>query len=192
MKTYLHSSIILKISVIFSIVAGAFLYLTPSSYAHTSPPISMSPMEGAEIESLPEKIMLGFSEDLVQAGAALSVLDPSGAQLVIGLPEISGKTLTGYVKESIYKGEYSITYRVTSSDGAVNQGKYYVYIINGEEYVATSKDAVKKDAPDTSDDYLPNPSRGSSERTPTSSYILLLLGGVMLGVGSLLYFKKSK
>jgi methionine-rich copper-binding protein CopC len=178
-----------KILVLLITVIASITLSSVAAQAHTSKPTLMVPEENAEIEVMPNELVLGFSENLIQSGAAVSVLDPSGTQLVRSLPKVDGNSISATVASSTYKGKYRVTYKVTSSDGAVNQGTYSVYIVNGEDYdprVAASGQEPEDTLESTS---IAAASTVDSE-SENYNYILLLGGGVAVLVGAFLYYRK--
>lgn len=173
---------LLVTAVLVSIVASPLV-----AQAHTSKPTLMIPEENSEIEVMPDELVLGFSENLIQSGAAVSILDPSGEQLVDVLPTVEDRNLSVKVNPSVYKGEYRITYKVTSADGAINQGTYRVYTTSGEDFDPNAAQA-NETAPVTSSDS----STASAKEVVNSenyNYILLIGGALAVLFGAFLYYR---
>lgn len=94
-------------------VAGAIAF-APSASAHDEL-IDNTPGDD-ETVSAPEEVVLTFNAELLEIGAVIEVEGPDGAAIE-GEPVVSGAVATQALQADLPAGEYSVAWRVTSSDG---------------------------------------------------------------------------
>ncbi|MUL43959.1 copper resistance protein CopC [Streptomonospora sp. PA3] len=88
----------------------------PAALAHDTL-IDSSPQDGAELDTAPDEVVLTFSNDIGQGGNAIVVTGPEGETHEEGPVEIDGPEAAVGLKELPAAGEYTVAYRVVSSDG---------------------------------------------------------------------------
>ena len=103
-------------------LAGALLSLAAASpaFAHDEL-IGSSPEAGEVLETAPAEIVLDFSNDIIEAGTAVVVVDHHGEEVAVGEPEIAGPTVTASLPGDL-EGEYQVQWRAVSSDGHPIEG----------------------------------------------------------------------
>lgn len=84
--------------------------------AHTEL-VSSSPEGGANVNTLPVSVELIFSEPVGSRGVFVVVTDPVGARVEVGEPEVTDDTVRQATKGRGPAGDYTLVYRVVSSDG---------------------------------------------------------------------------
>lgn len=115
-----------RVTAALTIVAGAALLPASAAFAHGSAVTSSTPEADTVVQALPDVVAIEFAEDLVPVPAALSVLDPQGAQMVSGKATADGSTLSASLRlpADPVPGVYSVTYQVVFTDGASARSKF--------------------------------------------------------------------
>lgn len=91
-----------------------------------------TPENGATTAEAPQEVQLGFSAEPQDVGLEIRVSGPDGTDVTDGGPEIAGRTVTQALsEEASAAGEYSVVWRVVSSDGHPIEGAYD-YTVEGE------------------------------------------------------------
>lgn len=113
-------------------LAVAALLAAPSpALAHDSFTGS-TPENGDTTAEAPQEVQLGFSAEPQDVGLEIRVSGPDGTDVTDGEPEIAGRTVTQALsEEASAAGEYSVVWRVVSSDGHPIEGAYD-YTVEGE------------------------------------------------------------
>ncbi len=103
--------------VLLAVAVGALSVLTlvTPAYAHNSLTGS-NPEKGAKIAKAPESIILRFLSAVEPAALAVTVTGPDGADVGDGPPAVKGNRVTVGWRPGA-AGEYTVAYRVGSSDG---------------------------------------------------------------------------
>lgn len=104
--------------VALGILATALLVLglAPTASAHDYL-VSSTPEQGAQVDSPPTEVALGFNTSVGQQFAQVAVVDTDGTTYQVGAPVVEGPTVTQQVSGLARGREYTISYRVVSSDG---------------------------------------------------------------------------
>lgn len=92
------------------------LGLAPAASAHDYL-VSSTPEQGAQVDSPPTEVALGFNTSVGQQFAQVAVVDTDGTTYQVGAPVVEGPTVTQQVSGLARGREYTISYRVVSSDG---------------------------------------------------------------------------
>ncbi|MGC5225096.1 copper resistance CopC family protein [Micromonospora sp. DT81.3] len=81
--------------------------------------VSSTPTGGATVTEPPKSVSLTFSGDILDGagGVVIEVTDAAGAVISEGDAEIDGVTVTQAVAPGLPAGDYTVTWRVVSSDG---------------------------------------------------------------------------
>lgn len=104
---------------LFALVAALFvglgLLFAPAAAAHDQL-VSSNPEEGAELDSQPEWIELEFSGEVQEMGSEVQVMH-NGENVSAGEIAVEGTTVSSALPDDLGAGEYTIVWRVVSSDG---------------------------------------------------------------------------
>lgn len=76
-----------------------------------------SPAEGETLTEPPTQVLLTFSAEVLEMGAAAVVTDGDGSTWEAGEPTVDGIEVTVPLEEGLPNGSYEVSWRVTSSDG---------------------------------------------------------------------------
>lgn len=103
-------------------LAGALLSLAATSpaFAHDEL-IGSSPEAGQVLDAAPTEVVLDFSNDIIEAGTAVIVVDHHGEEIAVGDPVIAGPTVTASLPGDL-EGDYQVRWRAVSSDGHPIEG----------------------------------------------------------------------
>lgn len=104
---------------------ASLLVVSPAASAHDAL-VDSSPAAGTTVETLPAALTLTFSGELTTGGnaTAVEVSGPDGAAAHTGDPVVEGMTVTVPLAEEAPAGEYSVAWRVVSSDGHPISGEF--------------------------------------------------------------------
>ena len=84
--------------------------------------LGSSPEHGEVLETAPAAIELEFSNDIIEMGTAVVVVDAAGEELEVEEPVISGRTVTASLPTDVADGEYQARWRAVSADGHPIEG----------------------------------------------------------------------
>lgn len=102
------------------LLATSAVFAPPAAQAHDGL-IGTEPSNGAQLKEAPGSATLRFSGELKEIGSKVLVTDEDGAS-VESTPSVQGTTLEVAFDEELPAGEYTITWRVVSSDGHPIEG----------------------------------------------------------------------
>ena len=173
-----------------SLLASLMLLPLPSAHAHAEL-VSSNPVVGAHLDVLPNLVEVTFDGNLLSIGSAktnvLIVRDSGSHQVDAKNSQVSGARLSVDVNPVTTSGEFTVSWRVVSSDGHPEEGSYQF-----------SVGPVTASA-------VPAPSKSSSPVTPTKvpyaqeknfwtryGTRLLLLFAAVLGVGIWVRFERAR
>lgn len=174
-------------------LAGPLVVATPAS-AHDYL-VSSDPAADSAVETLPEQLVLVYSAELLDVGdgTAVEVEAPSGASVTDGAPVLDGTDVTVPLAEGTEAGEYTVTWRVVSSDGHPIDGVFGFTVENAvpleEETSAPTPTPTESPSPDaeepSTDDAEdqgpdPEPADGETDTEGTSSLLPWILAGTAL------------
>jgi methionine-rich copper-binding protein CopC len=135
-------------------VAGAgFL---PAAVAHDAV-VGSTPEDGAVLDTAPDRIELEFSANPQDTFNTIA-LSRDGEVLVTETPEIDGNVLSVDIPDDVdlTDGEYTVGFRITSSDGHPTEGSYTFTVDPGS---GATQDATAGDdgsgTDDSDDDGIP-------------------------------------
>jgi methionine-rich copper-binding protein CopC len=83
-----------------------------------------NPSAGSTVTIAPERVKLTFTDEVKKIGLTVLVKDPSGASVTDGEPTIDGTAVLQPVNALTVPGEYTVAYRVVSSDGHPINGRF--------------------------------------------------------------------
>lgn len=91
-----------------------------------------NPADGTTVTTLPDSVVLTFSEAPLALGAQVVVAGPSG-QVSSGAPTISGRDVRQAIAPSAPGGDYTVSYRITSDDGHPVTGTFSFHATIGRD-----------------------------------------------------------
>ncbi|RXZ68751.1 copper resistance CopC family protein [Agromyces albus] len=110
------------------VLAGAALTAAALfALADTSPAlahdelIGSSPEQGEVLDASPEAIGLSFSNDIIEVGTTVVVVDHHGEEISVEEPVIAGSEVTVELPADL-SGDYQVRWRAVSSDGHPIEG----------------------------------------------------------------------
>jgi hypothetical protein len=105
------------------VIAAAVLGVAGPAAAHDAAE-SSSPAQGAAVAVPPEQVSVTFSNNPLGIGSAFSIKDASGAEWADGPVEIVDNIASQKLKAGAPAGQYTVTWRVVSSDSHPIEGTF--------------------------------------------------------------------
>ena len=119
-----------------------------SASAHTDV-VSTSPADGSDVNASQETISLTFAEPTLEDGAAIVVMDSTGAILDSPAPVLDGATISIPWPADLMPGKVTVQWRATGQDGHVLSGEFvFNYTAAAEGGVAPSASALPAESAD--------------------------------------------
>lgn len=137
--------------------------------------LGSSPEHGEVLDDAPAVIELEFSNDIIEMGTAVVVVDAAGEELDVEEPVISGRTVTATLPTDVADGEYQARWRAVSADGHPIEGTidFGVGADATGEYAAHAGDAEHDDdAEHAGDAEHADEAAASSDADPTIGIIV--------------------
>lgn len=78
---------------------------------------SATPEDGAELDEVPDAVVLTFNENITDLGTDIVISGPDGEEAAGGETEIDGPEVTRQLGDGLTAGEYTVTWRAVSADG---------------------------------------------------------------------------
>jgi methionine-rich copper-binding protein CopC len=103
-----------------TVAAGITLAGASPAFAHDEL-LGSSPEAGEIFDTAPTEIVLDFSNDIIEVGTAIEVVDHHGEEVAIGEPVIAGPQVTAALPADL-EGDYQVRWRAVSSDGHPIEG----------------------------------------------------------------------
>ncbi|MGO0577676.1 copper resistance protein CopC [Ornithinimicrobium panacihumi] len=119
--------------------------LAPAAMAHDQL-VGNSPTDGERVSTPPTEVVLDFSGQLSELGAQVQVTGPDG-DATDGTPVVSGERLSQPLDEALPAGDYTVVWRVTSSDGHPISGGFNFTLTSAAS--TTPADAIDDQTPRT-------------------------------------------
>ncbi|WP_261166362.1 copper resistance CopC family protein [Microbacterium sp. Marseille-Q6965] len=173
---------------IAALLALSLATATPA-FAHDTL-VSTDPAAGSTVENMPAELTLTYSAELLDAGdgTAVEVLSPSGADAAAGEPALAGAVVTVPLAEAAEAGEYTVTWRVVSSDGHPIDGTFSFTVAQPTAPQPTPEPTQSPDESETADTPTPiattDPSDGTAEDGDSFARNLpWIVGGLLLAAG---------
>ncbi|HLS63600.1 MAG TPA: copper resistance CopC family protein [Ruania sp.] len=140
---------------------GALLLaaLTALPAAAHSTLLSATPEDGAELEEVPDAVVLTFNEDITDLGTDIVVTGPDGEDATDGETQIEGPEVSRALAADLTAGEYTITWRAVSADGHPIDGESTFTVQEGAE----AGDDADESASEATDDATASESAGATE-----------------------------
>ncbi|MFD5214245.1 copper resistance protein CopC [Microbacterium sp. NPDC058345] len=165
-----------------AVAAAAVLAVAAPAAAHDEL-VQSTPAADEQLTVAPEQVVLTFSNNLLSlednSGTAMTVVDSTGQDWVAGEPVVQADTVTVPLDEGMPNGDYTVTWKVVSSDGHPTDGEYAFSL------AAEDAEASAEPADEASDEPSDQP---TAEQTPASASEDgdSALAPVLWGVGGLI------
>src|SRR5690606_6080351 len=174
-----------------SLAAAGLLGLgsAPAALAHDTL-LSSDPEADAELDEAPERIELTFSADIGDGGNAVALTDPSGKSHELDDPEVDGPDATVELDPLTEAGEYTVAYRMVSSDGHVVEDRFS-FTLTEEAVAGAEKGAASPEEASDGEDSAGGAEQdtaaggdASEEPVPSSDPVSLFgpVGGAVIGI----------
>jgi MYXO-CTERM domain-containing protein len=105
-----------------ALVALALTLVAGPAQAHDEL-VSTNPADKAQVQTVPDSIVLNFEEPAVAVGSQVIVRGPNG-NVAQGAPVFAKSTVTQAVRPGAPAGSYTVLWRVTSDDGHPVSGSF--------------------------------------------------------------------
>lgn len=102
-----------------SALAALVIVLGPGSTAADAHDalVGSDPADGAVLTVAPQQVVLTFTADQLEVGAAVEVTGIDGSRWTAGEPAVSGATVTQALTQSMPSGVFQVVWRSVSADG---------------------------------------------------------------------------
>ncbi|MFC4224902.1 copper resistance CopC family protein [Lysinibacter cavernae] len=152
--------------------------------------ISATPADGATLDEAPTEISLTFSDNLIEIGTEVRVLE--GATIVDGATdwasgpsELAGPTVTQPVRQPLDDGTYTVVWRVVSSDGHPIEGTYSFVV--GDAGTSATPSAAPTSTPEATDSVADAQDMQRSVPSVIRTLVIALIGAaIAVGIVALL------
>ncbi|WP_017622854.1 copper resistance CopC family protein [Nocardiopsis chromatogenes] len=170
------------------------LATAPAASAHDVL-LSSTPKNGDELDTAPETIELTFSADIGDGGNAIAVNGPDGSDHASGDITIDGPDAEIGVEPLTEAGDYTVAYRMVSSDGHVIEDTIDFSL--SEEAVADQQEGAEASGDDaegaaagaegSGDDAAAGDESPAEEAPPSTDPVSMFgpVGGAIIGIALL-------
>ncbi|MBB5643610.1 copper resistance CopC family protein [Cryobacterium roopkundense] len=167
-------------TLIASLVLGVGV---PAASAHDSV-LSTTPGETEHLGSAPAQIEMVFTDDILQLGAILLVVDEGGDDWAQGAPTLEGAKVSQAVATDLPDGNYQVRWRVVSADGHPVSGTFDFGVGAADAvFTAESGAAASASAAPQNEDAPPTEAQPLTSSTPWHVPVALIgAGGAVIGV----------
>lgn len=100
-----------------AVAAAALILAAPASALAHDELITSTPAAEQSLDTAPDTVTLGYSAELLEIGAAVTVTSDDGTDWAASEPVIAGTSVTVPLREGMPDGAYTVRWRVVSSDG---------------------------------------------------------------------------
>lgn len=173
---------------IFPAIALAALMLPVSAASAHDSLTGTTPKEGQTLGSIPEAVELTFTDVPIGLGTEVVVEGPDGTDRAVGEPEIVDNTVTQPISADAPAGNYTVTWRVVSSDSHPIEGTFEFTAkaggpggSDGAEGSAANSSGSGSVQSDTPAAGAEDPESGQSESAFPTSFIIVL-GALLVAV----------
>ncbi len=175
-------------SVLSFLLATAMLLGTGAAAVAHDELTGTVPAEGATVEVLPPGVELSFTSVPSGIGAQVEVLDESGEDWAEGPVEIVDRTATQALRADAPAGEYTVSWRVVSSDSHPIEG---IFSFTTQQGSAASLDSVSTAGPaEVQDDPVAGSQTAGVSDFPWS--IVLMITALVVIVGVLAFTARKR
>lgn len=193
------------------LLAASAAFSAPAANAHDGL-IGTEPSNGKQVAEAPESATLRFSGELKAIGSQVRVTDGDGTSIG-ATPSVQGRTLEVAFDEELPDGEYTIAWRVVSSDGhpiegTTGNGQALRFAVEGENTTsapasparpsASAKSAApassmspRTDSPATTSE-TSAASQGADAQSPSPVPWVVAAGIVVLGAAAYLLMRARR
>ena len=176
-----------KILPYFAVVI-LFAAITAAPASAHSELLSMTPLQNSTATSAPTQVVLTFSEKISPAGDGLTVTGPDGIRVDLNSPKTKNNILSVALGPISLNGHYIVNYRVVSADGhALEASAGFELLIPALAATPSAKISVSTENESGIDK---GEGRSAGEKNLTIG--LYLIAGVILGGGSLFWYRRWK
>lgn len=103
-----------------TVAAGITIAGASPAFAHDEL-LASSPEPGQVFDTAPAEVALDFSNDIIEVGTAIVVVDHHGGDVEVGDPVVAGAHVSAALLTDL-EGEYQVRWRAVSSDGHPIEG----------------------------------------------------------------------
>lgn len=146
------------LTVLALMLVALLLPVAPASAHETV--TGTNPEDGKKLSTTPEAIEISFSDTPLSMGSKIQITDSSGTNWAKGDVEIDGDNAVQPIKSGAPAGEYTVTWRVVSSDSHPIDGTFSFTATNG---ASTSSAPTPKQT--KNDSSAPEPSQTETAQT---------------------------
>ncbi|GHD02490.1 copper resistance CopC family protein [Zhihengliuella salsuginis] len=150
-------------ALLLAVGAATAVSLASASTAHAHDQlISTDPADGAALEAPPEQLTLTFSGEIQDIGTTVELVDAEGAEHAVDLAADRGD-LAITPQAALPAGDYTLSWRVTSSDGhpiegtVDNGGAVEFSVAAGGDDAASASEATASEVPAEASESALNP-----------------------------------
>lgn len=122
---------------------AAFSMLAIPAYAHDTL-ISTDPADGDSLETSPEAITLTYSADILEVSPVVRIEDEAGETVADVEPTVEGPDVIATLENPLPAGEYTVQWRVVSSDGHPIEGSFAITVEQDTEGATAASDGGGK------------------------------------------------
>ncbi|MFF2273015.1 copper resistance protein CopC [Agromyces sp. NPDC058136] len=140
--------------------------------------IGSSPEPGQVFDASPAEISLDFSNDIIEVGTAVVVVDHHGEEIEVGDPVIAGAKVTATLPADL-SGDYQVRWRAVSSDGHPIEGTIDFGV--GADATGTWTEEAPHDAPASDDAEEHGDEHADAEQTSASGPDGWAVAGFVVG-----------
>ncbi|MFC0675863.1 copper resistance CopC family protein [Brachybacterium hainanense] len=167
------------------LVLAALLGVASPALAHDHL-VSSDPADGAQLETSPEQITLTYSAELMDVSPLVRILDGTGETVLEQAPTIEGITATVPLEEPLIAGDYTVQWRVVSSDGHPIEDSFTFSVAEGAGAPATggpdAEDPASAEATTAAPEQTSAPAATPEPASTDTSNALL---PVFVGIGAI-------
>ncbi|MEB4615929.1 copper resistance CopC family protein [Leucobacter sp. M11] len=159
----------------------------PAALAHDQL-VGTTPAAGSTVDEAPGEVMLEFSNSLIELGTEIKVTDASGEDVAQGEPQLNAREVTQALPSDLADGEYTVIWRVVSSDSHPISGKFSFVVGDGAPTEATPSESASSESA-SSESATATPGEDTEEPSGDAQdggfdwgrVGLIALGGLVLG-----------
>ncbi|SEM86153.1 copper resistance protein CopC [Cryobacterium sp. TMT1-3] len=149
----------------------------PAASAHDSV-LATVPSNTEHVDLAPATVSMRFTDDIMQLGAIMLVVDSAGTDWAQGEPALDGPTASVAVDPALPDGGYQVRWRVVSADGHPISGTFDFSVGSGASAAPTT------DAATPAVSTAPDPSMAASAPSPAGLPVgVTALLGAVVGLG---------
>jgi methionine-rich copper-binding protein CopC len=149
--------------------------LAPAANAHDSVLLTV-PADGEQVDLAPTEIAITFTDDILELGAIVMVVDGEDENWADGDMRLEGAQATQPVAADLPDGAYDVRWRVVSADGHPVSGTFAFTVGDAKPEPAVNEAATA--APDPSSD-ADAATAGSAENADAATGLPLIVVGLI-------------